>query len=228
MPDALILDAVRSPIGKRNGTLVLDPRRRARGSGSERAPCSARRRSGRGRGRPDGLRDPDRRAGLEHRPDGADGRRLAGDGGRHDRRPAVRLVDADELQRGDGDLVGSARPRRLGRRGDDVARADGVERRGPLGQAARALAARPAGDLGRGHRRRVEPVEGGARRVLVGIASAGDRGDRRGPFRERDRPGRGAEPTRRHAVCGRRDAPARDVRRGARRSQAVVPARRAR
>ena len=127
---------------------------------------------------------------------------------------------ATAIWSGQLDLVVSARRR------DDVARADGVERRGSLGQAARALAARPAGDLGRGHRRRVEPVEGGARRVLVGIASAGDRGDRRGPFRERDRPGRGAEPARRHALCGRRDAPPRDVGRGARRSQAVVPARR--
>ena len=81
-----------------------DARRRARGAGAERPRRPPRPRSGRGRGRPDGLRHADRRAGLEHRPDGADGRRLARDGVRHDGRPPVRLVDADELQRRRRDL----------------------------------------------------------------------------------------------------------------------------
>ena len=68
------------------------------------------------------------------------------------RRPPVRLLDADELQRGRRRLVGPARRRRLGRRRDDVARPDGLERRRPLGQAARPLADRAAGHLGRGDR----------------------------------------------------------------------------
>ena len=88
--DALIVDAVRSPIGKRNGTPRIDPRRRALRAGAERPRLAARPRPGRGRGRADGLRHADRRAGLEHRAHGAHGRRLAGDGLRHERRPAVR------------------------------------------------------------------------------------------------------------------------------------------
>ena len=139
--DALIVDAVRSPIGKRNGTLCVDPRRRALRAGPERPRLAPRPRPGGGRGRADGLRDADRRAGLEHRAHGADGRRLAGDGLRHERRPAVRLVDAGRVQRRRRRLVGAARPRRRGRRRDDVARADGLERRRPVAEA-RSIAGR--------------------------------------------------------------------------------------
>ena len=70
------------------------------------------------------MRHADRRAGLEHRPDGADGRRLARDRVRHDGGPAVRLVHADELQRRGSGVVGPAGRRHLGGRRDDVARAD--------------------------------------------------------------------------------------------------------
>ena len=58
----------------------------------------------------------------------------------------------DELQRRRRDLGRPTRGGRLGRGGDDVARADGLERRRPLGQIARALADRAAGDLRRGGR----------------------------------------------------------------------------
>ena len=51
-----------------------------------------------------------------------------------DGRPAVRLVDADELQRRCGDRGGPARRGRIGGRRDDVARPDGLERRVDLEQ----------------------------------------------------------------------------------------------
>ena len=169
---ALIVDAVRSPIGKRNGTLShirgdelsaqivnglvarndVDP--------------------GADRGSPVGLRDAGRRAGLEHRPQRRPHRGLARLGLRHDRRPAVRVVDADELQcRGCG-VVGPARPRHLGRRRDDVARPDGLEPRLDVRPRHRPLRHRDAGDLGRGDREAVEALARGARPVLVRVARA--------------------------------------------------------
>ena len=106
-------------------------------------------------------------------------RGLARDRLRDDRRPAVRLLDADELQRGRRRPAGPARRRRLGGGRDDVARPDGLERRRHLGPAARALADRAAGDLGRGDRRGVEDLARGARRVLARVAPARDRRERR-------------------------------------------------
>ena len=220
-----IVDAVRSPIGRRNGALSST-------RGDELAAQVLNglvernwRRSRRGRGRPARLRHADRRAGLEHRPDGADGRRLARDRLRDDGRPPVRLLDADELQRRRRDLVGPAGRGHLGGRRDDVAGPDGVERRRPLGQAARALGDRPAGDLGRGDRRRVGPLARGAGRVLARVAPARDRGDRRGALRAGDRPGRGEQPARRRPRRGGRDAAARHLRREARRAGSCVSSR---
>ena len=146
----------------------------------------------------------------------------------HDRRPSVRLVDADELQRRGRNLGRAARPRRLGGRRDDVARPDGLERRRPLRQAARPLADRAAGDLGRSDRRRVGLLARGARRVLARVASSGGGCERRGSFRRRNRPDRPHQSAHRRRVRRGRDAASGHVGRGARSAQAGVPRRRER
>ena len=122
----------------------------------------------------------------------------------------------------------AARRRRLRGGRDDVARPDGLERRRHLGPAARALADRAAGDLGRGDRRRVGHHARGARRVLARVAPARDRRERRGKFEREIVPielrataARGAGRAR---VRGRRDAAPRHVGGEARFARARVPA----
>ena len=188
-----------------------DPGRRSRRAGAERAGRTARPRSGRDRGRPVRLRDPDRRASLERRPQRRARGRLAGDGDRHHGRPAVRLLDADELQRGRGRLVGPARPRRLRRRRDDVARPDGLEQRLHVGEGARALGDRSPGDLGGGDRRALGSLPRGARPLLAPVARACSPGDRRGPVRARDRADRPHQPARGRRLRHRRGCPPRLV-----------------
>ena len=78
-------------------------------------------------------------------------------------------------------------------------------------RAARPLADRPAGHLGRGDRGRVEPVPRGDGRVLARVASPRDPRDRRGPFRERDRADRPHEPAHRRRLRRRRDTAPRHV-----------------
>ncbi len=81
-------------------------------------------------------------------------RRLARDRVRRRPSTASAAPRCRRIQRRRRDLVGPARRGRLVGRRDDVARADGLERRRPLREAGRALADRAAGDLGRGDRRR--------------------------------------------------------------------------
>ena len=78
MTDALIVEAVRSTVGRRNGTLASVRADELAGEvldGLVRRTGSIRR----GRGRADGLRHADRRAGAERGAGRAAGRRLAGD-----------------------------------------------------------------------------------------------------------------------------------------------------
>ena len=171
------------------------------------------------------MRLPGRGAGLEHRTDGAARRRVAGHRAGHDRRPAVRLVDAVQLQRGRGRVVGPARCRRRRGRRVDVPCADGIERWRPLRPAARALGDRSAGDLGRADRGGVGAVARGARRLRVRVAPARAGRDRRGSVRERDRARRGDEPARGHRFRGGRDAARGHVSGGAGRAEAGVSAR---
>ena len=141
---------------------------------------------GRDRGRPVGLRDAGRRAGLEHRPQRRAHRRLARLRRRHDRRPAVRLLDADELQRRGRRLVGPTRPRRLGRRRDDVARPDGLEHgsMSPLVYERHDIVMQ---GIWPGDREAVGSLARGARPDLVRVAPARGARDRRGPLRAGDR-----------------------------------------
>ena len=199
----------------------LHPRGRALRPGGQRPRRPRGRRPGRDRGRPVGVREPGGRAGLEHRPQRRAHRRLARHRLRHHRRPPVRLLDADELQRRGRRVVGAARPRRLGRRRDDVARPDGLEPRLVLRQGARPLPGGHAGDLGGADRGQVGALARGLRRLLVRVAHARRAGDRRGAVREGDRPDRPDEPARRlHLRHGRGGAPRDDAR-----EDGVAPAR---
>ena len=89
--------------------------------------------------------------------------------------------------------------------------------RGVLAAALRALGDRAAGDLGRGDRGRVGALARGSRRVLVRVPPPRDRGDRRGSLRARDRPRRGRRRRRGRPRRGRREPAPRHVAREARR-----------
>ena len=183
-----------------------------------------------------GLRHPGRRAGLEHRPERRAHGGLAGLGLRHDGRPAVRLLDADELQRRGCGVVRPARPRHLRRRRDDVARPDGLEPRLDVRSRHRPLRHRDAGHLGRGDREGVEALARGARSVLLRVACARGARARRGALREGDHPGRRRRSRRRRrrrdrdadadAVRGRRGDPRDDAREDGAAAAGVHPGRR--
>jgi acetyl-CoA acyltransferase len=94
MPQAVIVDAVRTAGGKRNGKLrnwhAVDL-----ASEALRALAGAQRpRPGPGRRRDHGLRHAGLRAVAQHRPQRRAGRRLARVGARHHHRPPVRLLPA--------------------------------------------------------------------------------------------------------------------------------------
>ena len=173
MPNAVIVDALRTPLGRRNGKLkdehpvdlaahVLRDDRRAQ----RRRPRPRRRRD-------HGLRHAGRRAGHQHRPQRRARRRLPRDDGRHHHRPPVRFVAAGRALRGAGRDGRRVRRRDRGRRREHDPGADGrVGRRrqvrlpvrsdddGPLPQP------RPAGHLGRADLREVGHQPRGERRVL--------------------------------------------------------------
>src|ERR671937_777297 len=116
--DALIVDAVRSPIGKRDGTL-------SKIRGDELAAQVLNALVERNDLDPAEIEDVQLGCVTQIGEQGWNLGRM------------VPFVAADELQRRDRDLVQTAGSRRLRRRRDDVARADGVERRRPLGHVAR-------------------------------------------------------------------------------------------
>ena len=179
MAEAVIVEAVRSPVGKRNGGL----------SGVHAADLSAQVLNGlvqkagidpgARRRRDLGMRLAGRRAGPRHRAHRAADGRLAGDRARCHRRPSVRIQPAvDSLRRRRRDR----RPLRRRRRrwgGVDVAHADGIHPR----QRRPAVLADLPGPLPRpdpqpGHRRGddrravgLRPDRG--RRILPGLARKG-------------------------------------------------------
>ena len=118
MPEAYIVDAVRSPVGRRNGGARRRPPGRSRRALDPRAHGPGRRRSGRGRRRRVRLRRHDRPAGRRHRAHVLARRRAPRRGAGHDRRPPVRLVAAGRALRRAGRDVGHRRPRRRGRRAE--------------------------------------------------------------------------------------------------------------
>ena len=162
MPNAVIVDALRTPLGRRNGKLkdqhpvdlaALVLREIVERNGVD--PALDRRRD-------HGLRHAGRRAGHQHRPQRRARGRLPRDDGRHDHRPPVRFVAAGRALRRAGRDGRRVRRRDRGRRREHDPRADGrVGRRrqvrlpvrsdddGPLPEP------RSAGHLGRAHLREV-------------------------------------------------------------------------
>ncbi len=209
MSRAVILSAVRTPIGRYGGALAgvrpddlaavaVRSGRRARG-----------RRPGPDRRRLPGLREPGGRGQPRRRPHGGAARRLPPVGARRDAEPAVRV----------GPLGGGLglprrhrrrrRPlrRRRGRVDDAGAALDaqaraGVRARAPHGlrHDARLALSQPAarGDVparehggdGRERRRALRRLPGGSGRVRPALAGAVGGGAGRGPLRGRARPGR--------------------------------------
>ena len=226
MADALIIDAVRSAIGRRNGTLAGRACRRSCSGCAERPRRPDRHRHRRDRGRPDGLRDPGWGAGLQRRP--ASPSLVAG-------WPETVAATTVDRQCGSSmqaafnavgcDPGGPPRRRRCRGRRVDVARADGLEprhRRLVEGSTRRSQSAgrSSSGHLGRGDRQGVEHHPRAARRVLARVDHARGRRDRRRQVRAGDRPGRRSPDG--GTVRGRRGSAPRHVRRAACRAQACI------
>ncbi len=222
MRDAVIVEAVRTPVGRRGGVL----------SGVHPVDLSAHVLRGAGRADRDRPRGRRRRhlglrlagggADLQRRPQRGPGSGLAAVRPRHDHRPAVRLVAAvARLRRGRAGER-AVRPGRRRRGGVDVAGRARFLGLG-LGAAVRRAGAGPLRRRarGRGHagvqpgdrrgddRRAVGAAPRAARRVRAGVARARGRRHRRGPVH---RPDRAGVPARRHRRDGRRgDPPRRDA-----------------
>ena len=151
-------------------------------------------RPGGGRRRRLGLCVPGRRADLRHRAQRRARRGLAGDGhGRH-ARPAVRVEPAVGALRGGRAGRGAVRRGGRGRRGVDVAGADGLLGRGrrPVRAALRGPLRRRSPQPGRRRRddgRALGPLARRPGRVLGGLAREGGRRPRRRPVRRADRAG---------------------------------------
>ena len=170
-----------------------------------------------------GCVTPDRRAGAQRGAGRRPRRGLAGDGGRDDRRPPVRLVDAGCVQRCRRDPGRSSRRRRRGRDRVDVARPDGLEprRRGLRRASTRRSRERwpivPQGISAEEIAKEWELSREDARRLLAGIESSRDRRDRRRAVRAGDRAGGTAGAAGMFAVD---EAPRRDTSRGEARGSA--------
>ena len=118
------------PGGQARGRAVGGARRGPLRARPERAGRAVRARPRRRGGRLLGLRQPGRRADLQHRPQRPAGRRLARVGARHHHRPAVRLLPAGgRLRRRDGHQRPGRRRRRR-RSGVDEPGAHGLDARG--------------------------------------------------------------------------------------------------
>ena len=199
MRDAVIVDAVRTPVGKRKGALSGRAPGRPVGPRAERAGRADRDRPGGGRRRGLGLRRPGRRADHRHRPQRGAVRGLAGERARHDGGPAVRFLAAvGPLRRGRADRR-PVRRRGGGRRRVDEPGADGLRRRAPTRSGpeldSRATAVWPPT---RASAPRSSPSAGAfphpARRVLARLAREGGGRAGRRPVRRPDRAGH-ARPT---------------------------------
>ena len=137
--------------------------------------------------------------GAQHRPQRRARRRLARVGARHHGRPPVRLVAAGGPLRRPGRDRRRLRRRGRRRRRGMTTSADGRVGHPGLGipfgptvwPATRTRRPRPAGHLGRADRRQVGPHPRGPRRLRRREPAAGGPGHRRGPLRQRDRAGQG-------------------------------------
>ena len=238
MTDAVIVDAVRTPGGKRNGKLRNWHAADLGSEAAEGAGRAQRPRPGPGRRRDHGLRHAGRRAVAQRRSQRGAGRRVPRIGAGHHHRPSVRVVPAGpplrspgchrrRLRRGhrrwgrghdphpDG-ILGRPRPRLPVRTPHDE----------PLRRAGRT--GRP-GRRGRTDRRAVGHQPRRPRRVLGPLAPPCRPGHGRGALRAGDHPGggQGRRPRRhRRADHHRRGHPSRLLQGGAGQPEAGLPARR--
>ena len=208
MAEAYIVEAVRTPVGRRGGGLAGVHPADLGAHVLTRADGAHGRRPGRRRGRRLRLPRHRRPAGRRHRPHLLAGRRAArGGAGRH-RRPAVRLLAAGRALRRAGRAVRHPGPGRRGRRAEHVADPDRLRRptaaeplgftEGPFaGSRGLAGAATATPEVSPVPRRRDDRRESGtspARRWRSSRYESHQRAHprhRRGPLRARDRPLRG-------------------------------------
>ena len=198
MAEAYIVEAVRTPVGRREGRSRRGPSRRPGRACAEGAGRAVRRRPGRRRGRRLRVSGHGRAAGRGHRPDLLAGGRAARGGARGDDRPAVRVLAAGRALRRAGCPVRHPGPGGRGRRpehdadphrlrlppGRGAAGAHGGPVRGQRGVAGavRGPARQPVLRR-RADRREVGDQPAGPGGVRPAVASAGGPGDRRGPLR---------------------------------------------
>ena len=196
MTDVVIVEAVRTPIGRRNGGLATVHPADLLGTVLTELIARSGHRPGRGRPGRRRLRQPGRRAVVQHRPHGVAQRRPPARHRRHHRRHPVRLVAAGHQPGHQPGGVRRGRRRHRLRRRADVAGADRVElvqeagpRRADPQDLLRPLRVHLAVRGRRAHRRQVGRHPRRHRRLRAAVAAAGGHGLGRGPLR---RPGRRA------------------------------------
>ena len=203
MAEAYIVDAVRTPVGRRGGGLSQVHPADLGGALHQGADRADGRRPGRGRRRRVRQRRQHRPAGRRHRPHVLAGDRLPRARARHHRRPPVRIRPAGRALRRAGGDVGHHGPRRRRRRAEHEpdpdhardGRRPGVRARDPVRELTGLAGAlrRPGGvavPRRRDDRREVGHLPRRHGGVRGRVARAGAAGARRGPVRERDRPAR--------------------------------------
>ena len=133
MPEAFIVDAVRTPVGRRGGGLAgVHPADLGAHVLTALVGRTRHRPRGRRRGDPR-LSRPGRAADRRHRQDGLAGSGPARDRAGHDHRPAMWLVPAGDQLRRAGRDERHQRPRGGGRRAEHVDGSDGLGFGGGLG-----------------------------------------------------------------------------------------------
>ena len=210
MGNPVIVEATRSPIGKRNGWLSGLHATELLGADAEGAGREGRHRRRRRRADHRRLRHPVRRAVQQHHPGELAGRRPAGARRRDDGRLPVRQRPAGQRLDRRPHRGGRHRHRhRLRHRGDEPRRPRRQRRSRSRHPAARVVGHRPARPV---HRRRADRQAPrhhprGDRPVRLRLAAQGQAGLGRGPLRPRDQPDRGAGARREQAADRRARTP---------------------
>ena len=195
MGNPVIVEATRSPIGKRNGWLSGLHATELLGAVQRGTRAEGRHRCRRGRAAHRRLRHAVRRAVQQHHQGVVADRWFAGAGRRHHRRLPVRQRPAGQPPHRRADRDGGDRRRhRVRHRGDEPRRPGRQRGAGPGGDPGRVVGHRHARSV---HRRRADRQAARHhprrhRRVRVRVTAQGQAGLGRGPVRPRDQPDRRA------------------------------------